>query len=354
MMYYLALWMRDYISAFNVMRYVTFRVSASLLTALVISLILGPWFIRLLSRYFSAGVREFTPQTHQHKGSTPTMGGLLILGVVWATLLLWGNWHYAGLWVLLLAMTLFAAIGFWDDYAKVFHKRGINARTKFLLQVGAGLLTFAVWYWLLHPDTQVWLPFFKNVHPELGLFFILWVLLVLIGTCNAVNLTDGLDGLAATPLIANFLTFTIIAYCAGHIKIANYLAIPFVQSAELAVVGAALAGATVGFLWFNTYPAQIFMGDVGSLSLGAALGIMALMVKQELLLPISGGLFLIEALSVIIQVLSFKLRGKRIFKMAPLHHHYELLGWPEAKITVRFGIISFMLCLLVLMTLKLR
>ncbi len=354
MLYHASLLLRSSYSVLNLFHYITFRAGASLLTALLLSLMCGPWFIRFSARYFSSAVRQYTPENHQQKGQTPIMGGLLIIGVVMATLILWANWCRPVVWIMALVLICFGAIGFFDDWRKVRYRKGISARMKFWLQVSAGMLVIGVWQWFMHPGAAVWFPFFKHVHPDLGWFFVIWALFVIIGTCNAVNLTDGLDGLASTSLIANFMTFSIIAYCAGHVRIANYLAIPFANTAELFVVGAALVGAVLGFLWFNTFPAQIFMGDVGSLALGSALAMMALMVKQELLLVISGGLFVLEALSVIIQVLSFKLRGKRVFKMAPLHHHYEMLGWPEAKITIRFGIISFILCLLVLMTLKVR
>jgi phospho-N-acetylmuramoyl-pentapeptide-transferase len=247
----------------------------------------------------------------------------------------------------------FGSIGFFDDLYKIYHKKGLTAWHKFFLQLS---VAFCVGVLLvIHGiDLSISFPFLKNIHPHLGLFFIPWVMLVIVGCSNAVNLTDGLDGLALSSLIPNFALYSLIAYIAGHYTLATYLQIPFAGSSEITVVGTTLVGACLGFLWYNTYPAQIFMGDVGSLALGSGLALMAIIAKQELLLLISGGLFVVEALSVILQVLSFKLLGKRIFKMAPIHHHFELLGWQESKITVRFAIISLILCLLALMTLKMR
>lgn len=324
------------------------------MTALFCSLVMGPHVIGTLGRLFSSGVRPYTPESHKLKGNTPTMGGVLMGLAFGVSIFLWGNWTSISLWFLVATLFVFGAIGFWDDWCKVKYKKGVNASLKFYLQIIAALIIAILWYWIGGADTCVWFPLLKNAHPNLGLFFVVWMAFVLIGTSNAVNLTDGLDGLATMSLVANFVTFALICYVAGHAAMAAYLSIPFTQTAELAVACAALVGALLGFLWFNTYPAQIFMGDVGALSLGAGLAFVALACKHELLLAISGGLFVLEALSVIIQVASFKLRGKRIFKTAPLHHHFELSGWPEAKITVRFGIISLILCLLALMALKVR
>jgi len=354
MLYHLALLLKPYCSCFNVIHYISFRASAALLTALIFMLLYGKWFIAYSKEHFNSCQRPFTPETHKHKGQIPVMGGVLVIATVFVTVLLWGNLGKANVWLMLLALFLFGLIGFCDDWNKIFRKNGFGAWHKFFLQVVAAIVIIGAWWFLVHPSTMIWVPFFKKIHPELGVFFLFWAVFIIIGTSNAVNLTDGLDGLATTSLIANFLTFSLICYLAGHIKISHYLAIPFSGSAELAVVGGSIGGALFGFLWFNAYPAQIFLGDVGSLSLGAGLALMALMSKQELLLAISGGLFVVEALSVIVQVFSYKWRGKRVFKMAPIHHHYELLGWPEAKITVRFGIISLILCMIVLMTLKIR
>jgi phospho-N-acetylmuramoyl-pentapeptide-transferase len=354
MLYHLSLFLKPYCSFFNIIHYISFRACIALLTGLSLTLLFGKWFIAFSGMRFNAAPRPFTPETHQKKNNIPLMGGVLVIMVVVATVLLWGNLTKANVWLMLLSFLLFGGIGFWDDWKKIFYKKGFDAWQKFVLQLLAAGCVMGAWQVLLRPDSMLWFPFFKNLHPNLGWLFLVWGMFILIGTSNAVNLTDGLDGLATSSLIANFLTFSLICYVAGHVKIAHYLAIPFAGSAELAVVGGAVVGALFGFLWFNTYPAQIFLGDVGAVALGAALGLMALMSKQELLLPISGGLFVVETLSVIIQVGWYKLRGRRVFKMAPLHHHYELLGWPEAKITVRFGIISLVLCLIVLMTLKIR
>ncbi len=354
MLYHLSLLLKPYCSFFNIIHYISFRACIALLTGLSLTLLFGKWFIAFSGMRFSAVPRPFTPEAHQKKSNIPLMGGVLVIMVVVTTVLLWGNLTKGDVWLMLLSLLLFGGIGFWDDWKKIFYKKGFDAWQKFGLQLVAALCVVGAWQFFSHPNTMVWLPFFKNIHPNLGWMFFIWAAFILIGTSNAVNLTDGLDGLATSSLIANFLTFSLICYVAGHVKLAHYLVIPFAGSAELAVVGGAVVGALFGFLWFNTYPAQIFLGDVGSLALGAALALMALISKQELLLSISGGLFVVEALSVIIQVLSYKLRGKRVFKMAPLHHHFELLGWPEAKITVRFGIISLVLCLIVLMTLKVR
>jgi len=248
----------------------------------------------------------------------------------------------------------FGAIGFIDDQAKIKKQKGLSAKIKFYLQTLVATIIMSMWYIFYTPNTHLIFPFFKNIHCDLWYLLIPWGAYIIIATSNAVNLTDGLDGLATGPLIFNFATFSSIAYLAGHQHFAEYLNIPFTGTAELTILGASLIGALIGFLWFNTYPAQIFMGDVGSLSLGAALALMALMTRHELLLLIAGGIFVIETISVIIQVISFKLRGKRVFLMAPIHHHYELLGWSEPKITVRFWIISFVLSLIALLTIKLR
>lgn len=353
MLYHLGLFLQNYASFFNVFHYVSVRIIASLLTALVLSFIFGSWFIEQSARFRSA-VREYTPSTHQAKHNTPTMGGIFVLLTTLVTALLWCNLSCPEVWIFLFCMIGFATIGFWDDWKKIRFRKGIKESHKFRAQLLVGALVAISWYWFVCPPTEICVPFFKNFSPSLGIFLIPWAIFILIGTSNAVNLTDGLDGLAIGSLILNFGTFTIICYLAGNFAFAHYLHIPFTQTAEIAILGATLVGASLGFLWYNTYPAQIFMGDVGSLALGSCLALMALMARQELLLAISGGLFVAETLSVIAQVLSFKYLGKRILRMAPLHHHFELLGWQEAKITMRFGIISFVLCLLALMTLKLR
>lgn len=354
MIYHMALYALHFLPFLNVVHYISFRAIAALLTAVTLSLVYGERFILFSQKFFRSQVRAFTPATHESKNDMPTMGGLFMVGVVLVTMSIWGNW-YAPLTGLSLACLVgFAGIGFLDDYYKIIHKKGISAGIKFMLQVLVAAVTAGAWIVIMQPSTELVFPFFKNIHPELGWLFLPWALFVLIGTSNAVNLTDGLDGLAIGSLISNFGVFALIAYSAGHIKIAHYLCIPYAGTAELAVVASALVGASLGFLWFNTYPAQIFMGDVGSLGLGAVLGFIALASKQELLLVIAGGLFVVETLSVIAQVVAYRFFGKRLFRMAPIHHHFELLGWPESKITIRFCIISFILCLCALITLKLR
>ncbi len=354
MIFYLSAFLTPLFPALNVLHYVSVRAIASLLTALGLSFIFGPAFIRWSTGWARTEARESTPEHHREKDGMPTMGGLFVLAVVLGTSLLWADFLRPQIWVFLSCLCGFGLIGAWDDWSKIVYGRGISAVGKFIFQLCvAGFVTLA-WLTYGHAATTVSIPFFKNLNPDLGTLFIPWAMLVIIATSNGVNLMDGLDGLAIGSLISNFATFSIICYLAGHYLFAVYLHIPFAASAELTVMGMTLVGASLGFLWYNSYPAQIFMGDVGSLALGAGLGLMALMCKQELILPISGGLFALETLSVIGQVLSFRLRGKRLFKMAPIHHHFELLGWPESKITVRFGIISLILCLFALMTLKLR
>lgn len=354
MIYHLTLYLKNYYFGFNVFHYVSVRVIASLLSTLLTFFIFSGWFIAKSKILFRSKSREFTPESHKQKDDLPTMGGIFILMVVLLNSFFWCDLTNPQVWIFLLSLVLFGAIGAWDDWGKIKHRKGIKAKNKFLLQVGSALLVVCLWLWCGGGTTTISFPFFKSLNPDLGLLFIPWALFVIVAMSNAVNLTDGLDGLAVGSLIPNFATFGIICYVAGNYMIANYLHIPFAHTAELAVIASILMGASIGFLWYNTYPAQIFMGDVGSLALGAGLGFMALMAKQELLLPIAGGLFVVETVTVILQVLSYKYRGKRIFKMAPIHHHFELLGWAESKITIRFGIISFILCLLALITLKLR
>jgi len=355
MLYHLAAAFKPCLPVLNVVHYISFRAMAALLTSLTLSFWWGSAFIRFSRTFLRSKAREFTPHAHQDgKNDMPTMGGVFIVAVVVATMLLWSPLNHPEIWLFLLCLTLFACIGGWDDYSKLRFKKGISPSLKSFLQVTAALLVALLWYWLCAPSTVIVFPFFKNLQPELGILLIPWAVFVMVGTSNAVNLTDGLDGLAIGSLITTFATFSIICYAAGHAIIAHYLHIPFAGTAEFVIAGGALVGASLGFLWYNTYPAQIFMGDVGSLSLGAALGFMSLASKQELLLMVAGGLFVIETLSVIVQVLSYRYLKRRMFRMAPLHHHFELQGWGESQITVRFCIISFILCLLALMTLKLR
>jgi phospho-N-acetylmuramoyl-pentapeptide-transferase len=359
MIYYFLYPLHTSISAFNVFRYITFRTIYASLTAFVVCFMLGPWMIRKLSRMqVGQYIREDGPQTHIKKAGTPTMGGTLIIVSVAASCVLWADLADPFVWIVLLVLLGFGAIGFIDDYLMQVKKRskGLSARGKILLQTGLALV---VGYLLvMNPGftTQVTIPFFKRLTPELGWWYVPFAAFVIVGASNAVNLTDGLDGLAIGPTIIAAVTYMIFAYVAGHVKIAEYLQINYVTGCgEIAVFCGALAGAGLGFLWFNAYPAQVFMGDVGSLSLGGSLGTVALITKQEILLVLVGGLFVIEALSVIFQVAYFKMtKGKRIFRMAPLHHHFELKGWPEPKVIVRFWIIAIALALISMSTLKLR
>ncbi|RPH52911.1 MAG: phospho-N-acetylmuramoyl-pentapeptide-transferase [Desulfobacteraceae bacterium] len=359
MLYHLLYPLHTTFSVFNVFRYITFRTIYAVLTAFLICFLLGPWVIRRLSSMqVGQYIREDGPQAHLKKTGTPTMGGTLIVFSITVSTLLWCNLANYYIWVLLLVITGYGAIGFADDYLKQVKKqnKGLSALQKFtmqtLLALGVGTLIY------LCPDfpSTLTFPFFKKFSPDLGLFYILFAAVVVVGTSNAVNLTDGLDGLAIGPAIITAGTYMIFAYVTGHVKIAEYLQINYVpESGEITVFCGALAGAGLGFLWFNAYPAQVFMGDVGSLSLGAVIGTVAVITKQEILLVIVGGLFVIEALSVIFQVGFFKMtKGKRIFRMAPLHHHFELKGWPEPKVIVRFWIIAIALALISLSTLKLR
>ena len=344
---------------FNVFRYLTFRSFMALITALLISLIVGPWLIRRLKRMQQGGdtVREDTPERHRAKRGTPTMGGVVILTAILSATILWANLRNRYVWVVMLAIAGFGLIGIWDDYAKLRWRRGLSVRVKFGSQI---LLTFAVlqlvfWQPAANFTTVLAIPFFKGWLVQLGWLWIPFAMLVVIGASNAVNLTDGLDGLAIGPVIMAGGAFGIIAYLTGNFRAADYLKILNVRGAgELAVFCGALIGAAIGFLWFNCHPAEVFMGDAGSLALGGAIGMLAVLTKAELLLPLIGGLYVVEAASVIIQVASYKLTGRRVFRMAPLHHHYELSGWAEPKIVVRFWIVSFALALLALTTLKLR
>ncbi len=359
MLYHLLYPLHDQISFLNVFRYITFRTIYASLTAFLICFLLGPWVIRKL-RTLQIGqyIRKDGPETHFDKAGTPTMGGILILFSITVSTLLWNDLANHYIWIVLLVAVGNGAIGFIDDYLMQVKKRskGLGVRMKFALQIALALLTGYLVYMTPDFSTQVTIPFFKNLAPDLGVGYILFAALVIVGTSNAVNLTDGLDGLAAGPVLIAAVTYIVFAYVAGHARIAEYLQINHVPgSGELAIFCGSLAGATLGFLWFNTYPAQIFMGDVGSLSLGGMLGVVAVITKQEILLVIVGGLFVIEALSVIFQVSFFKVtNGRRIFKMAPLHHHFELKGWPEPKVIVRFWIISIALALLSMSTLKMR
>ncbi len=351
----------DTLRFLNVFSYLTMRAILAALSALAISLLIGPWMIERLSRYqIGQVIREEGPQTHFKKAGTPTMGGLLILVAILASTLLWADLRNRFVWVVLGVTALFGLVGFWDDYLKLIKKnsKGLIARYKYFWQSVGGLAAALVlWYTAKSPaDTTLYLPFLKNFALPLGFIgFVVLTYLMIVGMSNAVNLTDGLDGLAIMPAVMVAAALGVFAYASGNAVFASYLAIPAVpQAGELLIVCAALVGAGLGFLWFNTYPAQVFMGDIGALALGAALGTIAVIVRQEVVVLVMGGIFVLETASVILQVASFKLTGKRIFRMAPIHHHFELKGWAEPKVIVRFWIITFFLVLAGLATLKLR
>ena len=357
-------WLAEYLEQFNngfaVFQYLTLRGILGVLTALAISLMLGPWMIRRLNiLQVGQTIREDGPESHLSKSGTPTMGGTLILAAIFISSLLWSDLSNRYVWVVLIVTFVFGAVGFVDDYRKVIEKdtRGLPARWKYFWQSVAGLGAAIYLYANAQTtaETQLIIPFFKHVMLDMGLFYIVLTYCVIVGASNAVNLTDGLDGLAIMPTVLVGVALGLIAYLSGNVTFSNYLQIPYIAGAgELTVFCAALGGAGLGFLWFNTYPAQVFMGDVGALALGAALGVIAVIVRHEIVFFIMGGVFVMETLSVIIQVASFKLTGKRVFRMAPIHHHFELKGWPEPRVIVRFWIITLMLVLLGLATLKLR
>jgi len=362
MLYHLLYGLRDSFVGFNVFRYITFRTAFAALTALLISFILGPWIIERMRRIkFGQYIREEGPKSHHVKAGTPTMGGILIVISIFVPTLLWADLANPYIWIILFVTLAYAAIGFVDDYRKLRKKRnlGLSAKEKFGWQFFvAALAAMAIAYLPMlknNYSTSITFPFLKDVALNLSFFYIPFVMVVLVGASNAVNLTDGLDGLAIGSTLIVAGTYTVLTYAAGHARIADYLRIAWVpQTGELAVFCGAMVGASLGFLWFNAHPAEIFMGDVGSLALGGAIGCLAVMVKQEILLVLVGGLFVLEALSVILQVASFKLTGRRIFKMSPLHHHFELSGWKETKVVVRFWIIAIIFAMISLATLKLR
>ena len=359
MIYYLLYPLHTAYSFFNVFRYITFRTIFASITALLICLVVGPWLIRKLqSLQIDQQIREDGPQSHQIKKGTPTMGGVLIIFAVVISTVLWANLSINYTWLILLVTVGFGLIGFIDDYRKLAGKssKGISGKARLSAEIVIALFVSIILYLKPGFNSQVTIPFFKTVLPNLGWGYVLLSTFIIVGTANAVNLTDGLDGLAIGPATICFATYVLFAYFSGNVKVASYLQIPYVSgSGELAVFCGALVGAALGFLWFNAYPAEIFMGDVGSLSLGAALGTTAIITKQEILLAIVGGIFVVETFSVIFQVGYFKLtQGKRIFRMAPLHHHFELKGWAEPKVIVRFWIISILLALMAISTLKLR
>ena len=362
MLYHLLFSLRDEFVGFNVFRYITFRTAFAALTALLISFILGPWLIERM-RHIKLGqyIREEGPKSHQVKAGTPTMGGILINIAILIPTILWADIFNPYIWIVLFVTASYAAIGFIDDYRKLAkkHNLGLTTKEKFGFQFAVALLAaLAIAYLPMirhNYSTAITFPFLKETVLNLGLLYIPFVMIVLVGSSNAVNLTDGLDGLAIGSTLIAAVTYTVLTYAAGHARIADYLRIAWVpQTGELAVFCGAMVGAALGFLWFNAHPAEIFMGDVGSLALGGAIGCLAVMIKQEILLVFVGGLFVLEALSVILQVASFKITGRRIFKMSPLHHHFELSGWRETKVVVRFWIIAIIFAMLSLATLKLR
>lgn len=361
MLYYLLYPLHTQVSLLNVTQYITFRTAAASITAFLFSLVLGPAVIRSLRR-MQVGqiVRDDGPESHGNKAGTPTMGGLLILGAAITPTLLWADLRNSYIWVAVLSTMGFAAVGFADDYLKVVHRSHHGLRPRFklaaqcLVAVAVGMALLALSAEGLY-NTQLIFPFFKGLMPDLGWFYVPFAVLVLVGASNAVNLTDGLDGLAISVFTVSAVAFTALAYISGHAVFAAYLLlVGFSPAGELTIFCGSLAGAGLGFLWYNSYPADVFMGDVGSLALGGALGTVALLIKQELLLPIIGAVFVIESLSVIIQVVSFKLTGQRVFRMAPLHHHCELIGWSEPKVISRFLIMAIFFALFSLTTLKLR
>ncbi|MDW8066650.1 MAG: phospho-N-acetylmuramoyl-pentapeptide-transferase [Aquificaceae bacterium] len=359
MIYHIALYLRDYLFVFNVFKYITFRSFLAVFIAFAITLVLTPIFMKkmkAIQRLFRGYIREYTPEGHLIKKYTPTMGGLIIVLSVVLTSVLLMRLDLVYFWIITFCILGFALVGFWDDILKLKNKKGISAKKKFLGQVFVSGVTAVAIYIYGGVDTKLYFPLFKNLQIDFGLLYIPFAMLVIIATSNAVNLTDGLDGLAIGPVMTTAASLGVVAYAVGHVKIADYLNIPYVPYAgDIAIVCFAIVGAGLGFLWFNAFPAQLFMGDVGALALGAGLGAIALVSKSELLLPIAGGIFVFETLSVILQVAYFKLtKGKRLFKMAPFHHHLELSGVPEPKIVVRMWIVSILLGILALATLKLR
>ncbi len=360
MLYWIAEIMREYYRIFSVFEYITLRSILSVLTSLAISLILGPYLIRtLIKRQIGQSIRDDGPLAHLDKSGTPTMGGSLIIISILTTTLLWSDLSNHYVWLCMLCIAGYAVIGLYDDYQKIFYgnSKGISAKMKFSLQMILGFF-FSTYIYVTATDSVQLLyivPVFKDLTFDLGVFFIAFSMLVIVGSSNAVNLTDGLDGLAIMPTVLVCGALGIVAYMTGNINYSGYLSIPYVRDVgEITIFLAAIVGSGLGFLWFNAYPAQVFMGDMGALSLGAALGIVAILIRQEFLLVIMGGVFVIETISVILQVVSFKLLGRRIFRMAPLHHHFELKGWQEPKVIVRFWIITVVLVLVGLATLKIR
>lgn len=359
MVYDLALFLRDYFFAFNVLKYITFRSLIAILIAFLITLVLSPLFIKMASellRSHGGYRREYTPESHESKRNTPTMGGVIIVAVVLITTLILMRVDVKYIWVLLLAMVSFGLIGLLDDLIKIRNKKGLSIKSKLILQtLCATLVAFLVFEWI-GLSTVLYFPVFKELQLDLGLLYIPFAVFIIVGTANAVNLTDGLDGLAIGPVMTTATAFGVIAYAVGHLKIAEYLGIPYVPYAgEITVFCFAIVGAGLGFLWFNAYPADMFMGDVGALGLGAALGTVSILTKSEFLLAIAGGIFVFETLTVILQIIYFRLTGgKRLFMRAPFHHHLELKGLSEPKIVVRMWIVSVLLAIVSVAMLKVR
>jgi phospho-N-acetylmuramoyl-pentapeptide-transferase len=360
MLLWLTEWLETFASGFGVFGYITMRTILAVLTALAISLLGGPLMIRRLTLHqIGQAVRSDGPQSHLSKAGTPTMGGALIIVAIVLSTLLWSDLGNRFVWLAIVVILAFGAVGWVDDYRKVVRRdpAGLAARWKYLWQSVVGMGVAVVLYQTATSpvETTLIVPFFKSVAIDLGIFYVVLTYFVIVGSSNAVNLTDGLDGLAIMPSAMVAGALGLMAYVTGHVEFSEYLQIPYVAgSGELAIFCGAMVGAGLGFLWFNTYPAQVFMGDVGALALGAALGLVAVVIRQEIVLFIMGGVFVLETVSVILQVASFKLTGRRIFRMAPIHHHFELKGWPEPRVIVRFWIISLMLVLIGLSTLKLR
>ena len=361
MLYYLFDYLAQFNSGFNVFHYLTLRIILSALTALVLSLMLGPIIINYLNnKNLYQSIREDGPKSHiTNKSQTPSMGGLIIIISIILSTLLWSDIFNKNIWILSFILISFGMIGFYDDYQKFIHSSsdGISGKKKLALQIiaAASVAYFIFINSVNSIELELMLPFLKNFSFYLGIFFIPWSILVIIGSSNAVNLTDGLDGLAILPCILIAAAFVLFAYVEGNFNISNYLLIPYIPGvSEIAIFSSTIVGAGLGFLWYNSYPAEIFMGDVGSLSLGAVLATIAILLRLEIIYAIMGGVFVVEALSVMIQVASYKMFGKRVFKMSPIHHHFELKGWPEPKIIVRFWIITFVLVLIALASLKIR
>lgn len=358
MLYYIFYNMSEVYSGFNVFRYITFRTFLAGISSFLICLLVGPWFIKKMgSKQIGQFVRNDGPQSHLKKSGTPTMGGGLILFSILSSTLMWADLNNIYIWIMIFVISFFGIIGWLDDFLKISGKnsKGLSGKKKLFMQVLGSLIFCVLIHKYIEQDYSIQVPVFKNLVFNLSWFFYPFVVLVVIGASNGVNLTDGLDGLAIGPVMTTAFSFLILAYCAGNYKIAQYLQIVFVKgSGELSIFCATMVMAGLGFLWFNSYPAQVFMGDVGSLSLGAGLGALSILTKNEILLVVIGGVFVLEAISVILQVGSFKMTGKRTFRMAPIHHHFELKGWAEPKVIVRFWILSILLAIIGLSTLKLR